>query len=227
MPITALRRVPIRWRLALWYTLFLVTTLAAVDVFLLAGLEDNLAREVDEALRLRALHIESRLGVGDDGRLDPGDVAAGLLELTPLEEFSAPGLYVQVRDDQGAVLGSSPNLPAGQLPLAPDALAQALAGRAAYADVSTGAERLRLLAWPVLQGERVVGVVLVGESRHLVDVTLRATRRLLLLAAAGAALASLVGGWWLTGRALGPVAEVTRVARRIAATGQFEQRSGS
>jgi two-component system OmpR family sensor kinase len=69
-----------------------------------------------------------------------------------------------------------------------------------------------------------VGVVLVGESRHLVDVTLRATRRLLLLAAAGAALASLVGGWWLTGRALGPVAEVTRVARRIAATGQFEQR---
>jgi heavy metal sensor kinase len=66
--------------------------------------------------------------------------------------------------------------------------------------------------------------VVVGESLHLIDVTRRAARQLLIMAAATAALGCVLAGWWLTGRALNPVAEVTRIARRIRATGQLDQR---
>ena len=37
-------------------------------------------------------------------------------------------------------------------------------------------------------------------------------------------LLALAGGWWLRRQAMRPVAEVTRVARDIAATGRFERR---
>ena len=224
MPATPLGRLPIRWRVALWYALLLVAVVAALGLFLATALRRDLEREVDTGLRLRALHIDGRITTGDNGLLDASDVAAGLLELEPLEEFSAPGIYVQILDRDGAVLASSPNLPDGQLPVTPAMRDAALASREVIADVPVGPERIRLLARPLHSDRRVVGVVLVGESQHLVDVTLRRVRRLLLVAAASAAAASLIGGWWLTGRALGPVRDITRVGRRIAATGQVGQR---
>jgi len=47
---------------------------------------------------------------------------------------------------------------------------------------------------------------------------------LLGLATLLAVLLALAGGWWLRRKAMRPVAEVTRVARDIAATGRFERR---
>ena len=224
MAVPALRRLPIRGRLALWYTILLLATIGAVGVFVLALLDESLERQIDEALRLRASRIDREIIAGDDERLTAADVAAGLLELAPLEEFSAPGIYVQILGDEGSVLASSPNLPRGQLPVTPEMIAGALAGREAYADVPAGSEQVRVLARPVTSGERVVGAMLVGQSRRLLDVTLGRVQQLLAVAAGGAALAGLVGVWWLTARALGPIAEVTRVARQIATTGQFERR---
>ena len=51
--------------------------------------------------------------------------------------------------------------------------------------------------------------------------TLRDLRRLLILATLVAALLALGGGWWLRRQAMHPVAEVTNLARDIAATGRF------
>ncbi|TAK27056.1 MAG: HAMP domain-containing protein [Chloroflexota bacterium] len=219
-----LPRLPIRLRLVVWYALFLAVTIIAVGLFLLASMEGSLQREIDEALRLRASQIEREVAADGPERLAPGQVAAVLLALTSAEEFAAPGIYVQVVDQQGLLLAYSPNLPGGQLPANPQIEIEALAGHEAYATVPAGHDRVRVLARPVQSGERVIGAVLVGESMHLHDIALRNMQRLLILATGGAVLAALLGSWWLTGRALGPIAEMTRVARRIAATGQFEQR---
>jgi len=215
---------PIRWRLALWYAGFLLVTDGAVGVFILTTVERNLERQVDDALRLRASRVELQITTGDDEDLDPEDVATGLLELAPMEEFSAPGIYVQVRDDAGTTLASSGNLPAGQLPAAPEIITAALAGRETFANAPAEDERVRVLAQPVEKGERIVGIVLVGQSLRFVDATVRGLRQIIVAAAATVAVAALVGGWWLTTRALGPIAELTRVARQIAATGHFERR---
>lgn len=224
MRLPSLDAVPIRLRLTAGYTMLLLIIIAAVGAYMLTAMENNLRQEADETLGLRAQQVTRSLA-GSNGELLKPEAAAGALSgLAPMDEFAAPGLYVQVLDPAGAVIAHSPNLPGGYLPVEQDLVRAALAGREVYVDVPVGREHLRVLARPVYSDGRLVGVVLVGESLHLQDVALNRMRQLLAIAAASAAVVSLLGGWWLTGRAVGPVAEVTGVARRIAATGQFERR---
>ena len=122
------RRLWARQRLALWSAAILVLTLFVVGVLLLATLEANLRREVDEALLLRAQHVEHGITVSPDGALSAGAAIPGLSDLGPIDEIAAPGIYAQVLDRSGAVLLASPNLPGEGLPLPPDFVQQTLAG---------------------------------------------------------------------------------------------------
>lgn len=219
-----LLRLPIRWRLALGYTLLLVALIGGVGFYLLTTLETNLLQEADETLGLRATHIARAIADAGEEQLDQAAATAALSDLAPLEEYSAPGIYVEVLDHQGVLLASSPNLNGGRLPGQSLLLAEALSGREVFVTAPVGRDRVRLLAKPVRDGERQVGVVLVGESLHPQDVALRRVQQLLGVSAVAAAAASLLGSWWLAGQAFGPIARVTRVARRIATTGKFEQR---
>lgn len=223
MATAGVRKLPIRIRLALWYTIFLLVTIGIVSVLFLAALENNLQREVDESLVLRASNVERAVASLGDG-LETGNVRPDVLQLAPQEEFSTPGIYVQVLGRDGAILASSPNLPGGTLPTERGMVTAALSRRETFATIPAGTERIRMLARPLLTGEDVAGVLLVGESLHPLDAARRRTEQLLLLAAGGAAVAALASGWFITGRALRPIAEVTGVARRIASTGQFERR---
>jgi two-component system, OmpR family, sensor kinase len=219
-------RLPLRWRLALGYAVMMTAILAAVGIYLLSTLESNLLQEADEALGLRSFHVERSI-TSEGGDLGTQtQVAAAITELAPSEEYSAPGIYIQVLDWQGGVLASSPNLPTGQLPGAFALAQRAFSGQEAIATVPTGLDRVRILAHPIQVDGRVAGVLLVGESLHTVDVALRRVQQLLGAAAAVAAAGALLGGWWLTSRALMPITEVTRVARRIASTRHFEERIG-
>lgn len=219
-----LRQIPIRLRLATAYAFLLMVTVGAVGLYLLTTMESNLQQETDESLRLRAAHVEREITIGEAGILNREAVATALFDLAPLEEFSAPGIYVQVFDVQGTVLSSSPNLPGGRLPATSGLVTAALGGQEGFVTAKAGPDRVRIFALPLQHQGKAIGTVLVGESLHLLDVTLGRMRQLLAVAAIGAALVSIVVGWWLTSSGLGPIAAVTRVARRIAVTGQFEQR---
>ncbi|MGE5618791.1 MAG: ATP-binding protein [Sphingomonadaceae bacterium] len=218
------RHLPIRLRLAVGYAFFLVAILAGVGFYLLTALANNLQMEADEVLRLRAYHAEREIVQDRSSPLDPAVLRSTLANLGPTEEFSEPGIYVQVLDPSGTPIASSLNLPRGELPVTPRLVSDALAGQEGYANVPVGRERIRVFARPVERNGRLLAVVLVGESMHPLDATLRRLQQLLVGAAAGAALLSMLGGWWFTTRAMGPITDVIRVARRIAATGRFEQR---
>src|SRR5436190_22343520 len=217
-------RLPIRMRMALWFAALLLALVGAIGIFLLSALDDVVQEQIDAALRLRASRVEREITTGDDDRLDPGDVQAGLLELAPLEEFSSPGIYVQVRDANGAVIAASANLPRGELPVTPHLVMDALQDREGFETVPIGGEQVRVLAWPIDRTGPVVGVVVVGQSLRLVELAREGVQRLTMIAAVIAAIAALAGGWWLTAHALSPIADLTGVARSIAATGQFDQR---
>ncbi|MHB1131246.1 MAG: ATP-binding protein [Chloroflexota bacterium] len=224
MPLPTPNVVPIRLRLTAGFTLLLLAIIGALGVYVLTTMENSLQREADETLGVRAHQVALSLTDDNPVALTPETAAGALADLAPMDEFSAPGLYVEITDLEATVLAYSPSLPGGHLPGEHGLIEAALAGREVYADVPAGREHLRVLAIPVYLGERLAGAVLVGESLHLQDVALNGMRRLLLIAAGLGAIVSLLGGWWLTGQAMGPVAEVTSVARRIAATGRFEQR---
>lgn len=224
MRLPFLERVPIRLRLTAGFTLLLLASIAAVGTYLLTAMADGLQREADETLGVRAHQVALSLASGDGASFSREQAQAVVANLAPMDEYSAPGLYVEIVDLTGEVIAYSPNLPTGHLPGEQGLARAALAGGEVYADVPVGREHLRVLARPLYVGGSLVGAVLVGESFHLQDVALTGMRRILVAAAGLATVISLLGGWWLTGQAVGPVAEVTRVARRIAATGRFEQR---
>ena len=149
MSATWVRSFLARQRLALWSAAILALTLLIIGALLMAALEANLRREVDEALLLRAQHVEHGITVDQDGALSAAGASPGLADLAPLDEITAPGIYVQVVDPTGAVLLSSANLPGGGLPVPADLVQQTLAGRQTYATVPLGRERVRLLGRPV------------------------------------------------------------------------------
>src|SRR6266536_6663178 len=131
--------------MAIWYALLMLTLVLAIEIFLASALGDVVQEQIDASMRLRASRVEREVTTGDDDRLDPGDVQAGLLELAPLEEFSAPGIYVQVRDVNGAVIAASANLPRGELPVTPHLVQDALQDREGFETVPVGAEQVRVL----------------------------------------------------------------------------------
>jgi two-component system OmpR family sensor kinase len=221
---SSVSRLPIRLRMALWFAALVLALVGATGVFLLSAIDDVVQEQVDTALRLRASRVEREITTGDDDRLDPQDVQAGLLELAPLEEFSAPGIYVQVRDGTGTVIAASANLPRGELPVTGQLIDAALEGSEGFETVPIGDEEVRVLAWPVDSTGTVVGVIVVGQSLQLVEITRDGVQRLIIIAAGVAMIVALAGAWWLTARALRPISDVTRVVQSIAATAQFEQR---
>ena len=155
-------RLPIRLRMALRFAGLLLVLVAAIGVFLLSTLDDVVQEQVDTAMRWRASRVEREITTDDDDRLDPEDVQAGLLELAPLDEFSAPGIYVQVRDGTATVIAASANLPRGELPVTRQRIEAALAGSEGFETVPVGDEAVRVLAWPVDPSGPVVGVVVVA-----------------------------------------------------------------
>ena len=220
----SVRGVAIRIRLALAYALFLILTFGIVGGFVLTSLESGMQRQVDVSLTIRAARVQQQLAIGADGRLDRADAVAALADIPREDDLDTPVIWVQLLDATGTVLAAAPDLAPAAAGAMRELVGLALAGEESSANLTVGGDRIRVLARPIAADGQVVGVMIVAESLHVLDDTYREVASLLTIAAIVAALAAMAGGWWLTGRALGPVAALTRVARSIATTGQFEQR---
>jgi heavy metal sensor kinase len=86
-----------------------------------------------------------------------------------------------------------------------------------------GEPPLRIVSVPVRHDQTLVNIVQVGTSLEPMEETLRRLLFVMLITGPLAIALSLVGGWFLAGRALRPVDAITRAARQIAA-GDLSQR---
>src|SRR5579884_1903005 len=164
MRLPSLDSVPIRLRLTIGYVVLVIVTVAVVGASTLIVLESNLRRSVDEALWRRASRITRELDPGPTGRLDAVAVSAALSSLAPQDEFAEPGIFVQIRDRDGTVLASSPNLPLAVFDRAQASMTRALAGQPDLVSIRVGDFRVRVLAVPIVGGDEIVGIALLGES---------------------------------------------------------------
>jgi two-component system, OmpR family, sensor kinase len=219
-----LSRLNLRTRFGLWYSLLLIAAIAVVGALWLTTLQHAVYRRMDDALAQRAARLAGLVAQPDAAALDAQGIAALLQGAEVDGSLVAAGVYVEVRDRTGAVLGASANTPARQIAVSPGLLAEALAGRTAMADGRVGEERLRVLARPLAVGGRPAGVLLIGESLRELDATVRQAELLLGLVALAGVLLSALGSGWLTAHTLRPIIEVTRGAKRIAATGHVGER---
>ncbi len=209
----------IRVRLTLWYgsALALILLLFAVALYLVMSraLREQVDASLDEAsaVAIRTLG-EHRFGPF----LIFEDLSQDFPEIALLDKF------FQIFGPAGQVTIQSSNIQSREIPLSQTAFRASLEGQSTFESVKfKKGVSLRLLSVPIRQGEQLVNILRVGTSLQPTDRMLRRLLTGLYIASPLALLVSLMGGWFLAGRALRPVHAITQAARRITA-GDWSQR---
>jgi two-component system, OmpR family, sensor kinase len=200
---------PIRTRITLWYLALLTAVVLAAAALLLLRLRSGLIGGLDEGLATRAAQISLGLQRGCEGEFR--DVTDASLVGLPLGESAA-----QLLAPDGSVRESTGDAAANQPLIDQGSITQIVNGGTYRATVtaSPDAEPFRVLAVAMPAGQ-CDGVIAVATSQDGVAKSVRELTLLLLIAGPGVILLAGAGGWWLTGRALSPVARMTEEADAI------------
>ena len=200
-------RLPIRWRLTVWFTALLGLVLLLFGGALFGGLRLRLYQDFDDQLRNQAAVMVATVRF-----------QAGQPDLTAIASDAAlDEYYIRLVAADGRPLSELGGEPGG-LALDPALVTAALAGATGFSSLRVaGDEVLRVITVPVRRGGggAIVGVLQVGLSRDDLDEAL--TEFLTILAVTGplALIVAAVAGSILAGRALAPVAAITTLAARI------------
>jgi signal transduction histidine kinase len=184
--------VTVRLRLALIYGAAIAVTIGLVGAVVSWQLGTALRTSLDQTLEARATAVATSLENNGQTGLQEGDLNG------------PTGLFVAIFDAQGQAVDTSAGVPVGLKPAA--------AGVAQF-DLATGSGSYAMHMVTSDKGLRIVA----GSSLAGIQDTLDRLARLLLAVGGAAALVSLLGGWWLAGRALHPVALITAEASQIGA----------
>ncbi len=202
-------RLPIRLRLTAWYLALLGLTLVALSGFLLLRLHADLVAGVDGSLDARAAEIILSLHDSGDGEFRPAGSAA--LAGLPRRASAA-----QLLSPDGRVLASAGDVIAVRPLLGSDRLKAMRPGQQVRASdrLVPEHERFRVLA-TAFDSARGREILVVASSLEGVEESVERLQLLLLIAVPGALALVGGGGWLLAGKALLPVARMTRQAGAI------------
>lgn len=208
-----MRNASIRVRLTIWYggglALIMIIFAGALYLVMSRALENQIDRSLDEAAVAAARSLEEHR-FGPFLLLD--DLAQAFPELALIDKF------FQIFAPQGQVTLQSANIKTRDIPLSQTSLESALQGRATFETVRFHDEiPIRLLSYPIRHGETLVNILRVGTSLSPVEEMLSRLVFVLLIGSPLAVAVSVLGGWFLAGRALKPVDSITLAAQRITA----------
>jgi len=198
-----LERLPIRWRLTLWYVALLALALAAFAGAFYFGLRFTLQRALDDSLEARADLVESSINLVD-GEMSVS--AAG-----PNDDDDEQFVRVTTADGR-VILDTSGDF--DEPVVNPDGVAAALDGDENLRTVVVDDDPVRILSRPIERDDRVVGVLEVGEENETGE-TLGQVAQVLALSIPAVLVVAAGGGYWLAGRALQPIDRITRTAADI------------
>jgi heavy metal sensor kinase len=202
-------RLPIRWRLTVWYALLLAIALSLFGVGLYATLRTRLHQNFDEQLHNQAAITLATVTIIDGKpNLDPSD--SGDQE----GEF-----FIRLFSVEGRVITATENSD-NDRSLDTSLVDSALSGETAKSTWSLDeGNTLRVVTMPVRNEDTIVGVLQVGLSRDEIDETLAELVGVLAVAGPLVLLIAAAGGFFLAGRALKPVVTITEMAARVSERG--------
>ncbi len=180
----------IRTRLTLGYAAAITATLTLAGLLVWWQLGVALRASLDQTLATRAADVATSLENAGQNGLQQGDV-------------SAPGVFTIITDAAGHLVDASAGAPAG--------LALPRAGTAGEVHQAGVAYLLRAVDAPG------GGLVVAGSSLAPIERDQASLAAVLAATGLAAGALSLLGGWWLAGRALRPVAAPTQEAAVIGA----------
>ncbi len=210
---------PLRLRLTLWYgsalALILIAFSTVLYVVTARSLRDALDQSLEETAAAAVRSLEER---GFLPLIDEDELMSQFPELARIDKF------FQIFSPSGTITIRSPNVKQHELPLSRQALEVAFSGRTVFESAKYPKEPpLRLISAPIIYRGNLLYIVQVGTSMESVEQTLNRLLLVLLVTMPLALVISLAGGWFLAGRALRPVDQITLAAQRIAA-GDLTQR---
>ncbi|TAK24631.1 MAG: sensor histidine kinase [Chloroflexota bacterium] len=221
---------PIRLRVTLLSTWLLAVALAVFGVTFYVVLVTSLRDEIDRRLETRSDAVHAYLQARAAAAQNAVGGAMMIIPLSdlegaPIDEVREPGVFVQLVDPRGAILTGSRNLWGTSLPIDPAWTARVAAGaRGPTTVTSRNALPMRAFYERLELGGSTAGVIQVAESLGpLILTAIRVERILLAGGFITLSVAALVS-WVAVGRALEPIAQVTRTARQIRATGDLARR---
>jgi len=197
-------RLQIRWRLTLWYTSLTTLVLVTFSIAIYIGLERRLSDDLDKDLRSQAAFASASVTFGAGGAI-----------IASREELSDEAI-LKVIDLNGKV---HLNFRGGQLqeiPVQTGDVNRAATGKTTYRTVRLDDQTLRVISLPIRnQQGSIVGAVQMGMSTARIDDALSLLKQALLVIGPIAIVLAAGTGYMLAGRALRPVADITRLAGQI------------
>ncbi len=201
----------IRVRLTIWYggglALIMILFASALYLVMSRALQDHVDRSLEEAAVAAARSL-------DEHRFGPflllDDLTHSFPKLALLDKF------FQIFGPQGQITLQSANITTRNIPLSQTAMDAAIQDRATLETVRFhNAIPIRLLSYPIRHGDTLVNILRVGTSLMPVENMLSRLVFVLLIGSPLAVAVSMLGGWFLAGRALRPVDSMTLAAQRI------------
>jgi signal transduction histidine kinase len=187
---------------------FLVTALVSFAAISYSFLAAGMTTGIDDTLRERAEHVAEALRVVPNRRIEIID--------TTVNDFTQPGVYVQVLMPDGEIVAHSSNTGPNGLPISTALVTQVLGGDTPYTTVIVKDQQIRLYHQMIVRNSEPVGVVQVGQSLQGLKETLR---RLKIIYLIGIVVALFMGAGislLLLQLSLRPITEIARTASFIA-----------
>jgi signal transduction histidine kinase len=198
-------RLPIRWRLTIWYTALLAAAFLVFGLAISFGLRFNLYHALDDQVEDQgALILASVQEQGGNLRLVEGETA----------DLESDEHFVRLIDVDGRILTDTTR-EIGDVPLDATVRARAMGGERTLTSVRADGETFRVVTAPVMVGNEVRGVLQVGISREDSDEAIGALILLFGVAGPLALAGAVMGGYTLAGRAMAPVAAITHLAASV------------
>lgn len=210
---------PIRWRLTLWYTVILLLILLILGLSVYMLLNYSLTAEIERNLTQKAGEVLRSTKV-------VGDLPFFLRQvvLPDVEVFAAPDVYLQVVASNGEVAVKSKNLGEYYLPATREIFQEVREKGDTFLNFSVEQEELRMLVTPLYLDNSIVGILQVARPLKPVSLALARLRNILAFGALISLLVCLGFGWFISGKALRPIKDLTQEARNIGIDRDFRRR---
>jgi len=205
-------RLSISKKLAFWYGLSLFVMLSLFGYFLYETFHNSIHHNYDRHLRFEAEQLIPYIHTDDSLSID----LTGYSRNAALESGVEYGTYVRLYNQQDSLIYKSPNFANVSQPLNTEipATAEEYSFSSQWQDLPA-----RTLLYPINNSEgEFCGWLEVTGFEWTLHEEVNRFRRYLLVFIAISVLFSILGGYWLSRRALSPVASIIDAAKSITAT---------
>lgn len=200
----------LRFRFALWTSILFLVILTGFGLFIYVSMSQNLYATIDTSLSLNAAQVIASLDIDDNYQIVQAD---SIMEEPETNDLLQHGYTIRLLDPQHELINQF-GLYQALLPT--PSLTNQSPIYSTINDTSTKTA-VRVYTSPVIENGQFIAVLQVAQSLDQVQITLQRLLITLLVSIPLVVVIAGLSGYWLAGRALQPIDQITRTARRISA----------